>query len=599
MKAVTLNCETCGGPHSFNDCPATVGNNQNVHAAGAYQGNSYHPHGNRNLLSYRSDIYLGPLGSETLPGNTITNPKEELKRITTRCGTAYQAPTISTTSSLPPVVECETEATKDTVHPTNKGSTKNVQPPIVQTESPILNSEPVIAPIIEPVVSLKLPEKLGDPEKFLILCDFPGMRECLALAGLGASINLMPLSVWNKLSLPELTPTLMTLELVDRSTSRPIGVAKDVFVKVGTFHFPADFVVIDFDADPRVPLILERTFRKTERDFIDVFEVNRIDVIEMACEEYSQEVLDFFDVIATKTDKYSIDEPLEVELKDLPPHLEFAFLEGDDKLPVIIEKDLSVEEKTTLIPVLKSHKKTLNQWFNIREESILKSKMSSRMRMRKRCEDTNLCLNWEKSHFMVKEGIVLGHKIYKNGIEVDKAKVNVIAKLPYPTTVKGIRSFLGHARFYRRFIQDFSKIAGPMTRLLEKDTTLFFSKECVEAFKTLKRKLTEASILTALDWDFPFELMCDARDLAISVVLGQRQEKHFRPIHYARKTMTEAESNYTIMEKEMLAVVYAFEKFRSYLIMNKSIMYTNHSALKYLFAKKDSKARLLRWVLLL
>ncbi|GJS12382.1 reverse transcriptase domain-containing protein [Tanacetum coccineum] len=149
--------------------------------------------------------------------------------------------------------------------------------------------------------------------------------------------------------------------------------------------------------------------------------------------------------------------------------------------------------------------------------------------MLKRCEDTNLALNWEKSHFMVKEGIVLGHKISKKGIEVDKAKIDVIAKLPHPTTVKGIRSFLGHA----------------------------------------------------------------------GAVLGQRIEKHFRPIHYASKTMTEAESNYTTTEKEMLAVVYAFEKFRSYLIMNKSIVYTDHSALKYLFNKKDAKARLLRWVLLL
>ncbi|GJU26691.1 reverse transcriptase domain-containing protein [Tanacetum coccineum] len=220
-------------------------------------------------------------------------------------------------------------------------------------------------------------------------------------------------------------------------------------------------------------------------------------------------------------------------------------------------------------------------------------------KMLKRCEDTNLCLNWEKSHFMVKEGIVLGHKISKNGIEVDKAKVDVIAKLPHPTTVKGIRSFLGHAGFYRRFIQDFSKIARPMTRLLEKDTLFFFSKECIEAFQTLKKKLTEAPILIAPDWDLPFELMCDASDYAIGAVLGQRKTKHFQPIHYASKTMTEAESHYTTTEKEMLAVVYAFEKFRSYLILNKSIVYTDHSALKYLFAKKDSKARLLRWVLLL
>ncbi|GJX11160.1 reverse transcriptase domain-containing protein [Tanacetum coccineum] len=200
---------------------------------------------------------------------------------------------------------------------------------------------------------------------------------------------------------------------------------------------------------------------------------------------------------------------------------------------------------------------------------------------------------------MVKEGIVLGHKISKKGIEVDKAKIDVIAKLPHPTTVKGIRSFLGHAGFYRRFIKYFSKISRPMTHLLEKNTPFIFSEECIQAFQTLKKKLTEAPILIAPDWDQPFELMCDASDFAIGAVLGQRIEKHFRPIHYASKTMTEAESNYTTTEKEMLAVVYAFKKFRSYLIMNKSIVYTDHSALKYLFAKKDAKARLLRWVLLL
>ncbi|GJV98279.1 reverse transcriptase domain-containing protein [Tanacetum coccineum] len=182
-------------------------------------------------------------------------------------------------------------------------------------------------------------------------------------------------------------------------------------------------------------------------------------------------------------------------------------------------------------------------------------------KMLQRCEDTNLVLNWEKCHFMVKEGIVLGHKISKSGIEVDKAKVDVIAKLPHPTTVKGIRSFLGHAGFYRRFIQDFSKIAQPMTHLLEKETPFIFSKECIEAFETLKMKLTQASILVAPDWDLPFEIMCDASDFAVGAVLGQQ--------------------------------------FRPYLVLSKSIVYTDHSALKYLLAKQDAKPRLLRWILLL
>nr|GEY47143.1 reverse transcriptase domain-containing protein [Tanacetum cinerariifolium] len=333
------------------------------------------------------------LSLRTLPRNTITNPKEDLKGITTRSGTAYQGPTIPTTSSsLPKEVERETKVKRDTVPPTNNGSTKYIQHLVVQTETPILNSKPIVAPIIEPVV--------------------------------------------------------------------------------------APF---------------------------------------------------------TKTDKSSINETPEVELKDLPPHLEYAFLEGDDKLPVIIAKDLSDEEKTALIMVLTSHKQAI-AWklFDIQDQMLerlarneyycfldgflgyfqisidlkyqekttftcpygtyayrhmpfglcnapgtfqrcmmaifhdmiektmevfmddflvfrnsFSTCLSHLEKMLKRCEDTNLCLNWEKSRFMVKVGIVLCHKISKNVIEVDKAKVDVIDKLPHTTTVKGIRSFFGHAGFYR------------------------------------------------------------------------------------------------------------------------------------------------------
>ncbi|GKF54175.1 reverse transcriptase domain-containing protein, partial [Tanacetum coccineum] len=212
-------------------------------------------------------------------------------------------------SSPPKVVEHEPEVTKDTLSPTNNGSTKDVQPPVVQIQSQVPNSKPVVAPVSAPmpnpkpsipypsrhlsfkisladalilmtkfastlknlignkeklsemartplnehclaVILNKLPEKLGDPDKFLIPCDFPGMDECLAFADLGASINLMPLSMWKMLSLLELTPTCMTLELADRSITQPIGIAEDVDIKVGKFQFQADFVVVDFDADP-------------------------------------------------------------------------------------------------------------------------------------------------------------------------------------------------------------------------------------------------------------------------------------------------------------------------------------------------------------
>ncbi|GKC70213.1 reverse transcriptase domain-containing protein [Tanacetum coccineum] len=187
--------------------------------------------------------------------------------------------------------------------------------------------------------------------------------------------------------------------------------------------------------------------------------------------------------------------------------------------------------------------------------------LSNLEKMLKRCEDTNLVLNWEKCHFMCREGIVLGHKISKSGIEVDRAKVDVIAKLPHPTTVKGVRSFLGHAGFYRRFIQDFSKIARPMTHLLEKETPFVFSKECIDVFETFKKKFTKAPILVIPDCNLPFELICDASDFAIGAVLGQQKTKHFQPIHYASKTMTESQIHYTMTKKEMLAVVYDFKKF--------------------------------------
>ncbi|GJV26161.1 reverse transcriptase domain-containing protein [Tanacetum coccineum] len=174
--------------------------------------------------------------------------------------------------------------------------------------------------------------------------------------------------------------------------------------------------------------------------------------------------------------------------------------------------------------------------------------LSNLDKMLKRCEDTNLVLNWEKCHFMCREGIVLGHKISMSGIEVNRSKVDVIAKLPHPTTVKGVRSFLGHVSFYRRFIQDFSKIARPMTHLLEKETPFVFSKDCIDAFETLKKKLTKALILVVPDWNLPFKLMCDASDFAIGAVLGQRKRKHFQPIHYARPIGGHHGANLTAMK---------------------------------------------------
>nr|GEU72892.1 reverse transcriptase domain-containing protein [Tanacetum cinerariifolium] len=535
-------------------------------------------------------------------------------------------------------------------------------------------------------------------------CDHTNSNQsnvCAATADLGASINLMPLSIGKKLSLPELTPTRMTLELADRSITHPKGIAKDVFIKLGKFHFPTDFVVVVFEVDPRVPLILGRSFLRTGHALIDVYteeitirvnddsvtfnlnqttrysstyddlSINQIDVIDVSREEYAQEMFgfsyNFSGVNPTSTSKpiisdsspsltpfegsdfileeieaylkdesisseidhvdcdpegdiclfekllnYNlfqlppmdlkqrevvkakslIEEPPELELKNLPSHLEYAYLEGADKLPVIIAKDLKEEEKEALlkmdffgyfqIPInppdqenttftcpygtftyrripfgLCNAPGTFQRCMMVIFHDMIEKTMEVFMddflvfgdsfssclshldTMLQRCKDTNLVLNWKKCHFMVREGIVLSHKISKNRLEVNQAKVDVIAKLPHLTT---------------------------------KETP----------FETLKKKLNEAPILVVPNWNLPFELMCDASDFAIGSVLGQRKTKHFQPIHYASKTMTEAQIHYTTMEKEKLAVVYSFEKSLPYLVLSKSLMYTDHSALTYL-----------------
>ncbi|GJR60176.1 reverse transcriptase domain-containing protein [Tanacetum coccineum] len=682
--------------------------------------------------------------SGSLPSNTVTNPKEDLKGITTRSGIAYQGPTIPTSS--PRVAERRIEVTKDTIFPTNNGLTEDVQPPVVPVENQNPVSEPDVAPVSAPMPNLKpsipYPSRRNDEkrrenadeqkEKFYKI--FNDMRfeisfmdaltlmhkfalTLKALIGNKEKLSEMartPLNkhcsavILNKLpeklgdpdiflipcKFPDLSSTCMTLELSGPFHSqRPIGIAKDVNVKVGVFQFPADFVVVDFEPDPRVPLILRRCFLKTSHALIDVYEgeltlrvgneaitynldqtsrysvnyndmtANRIDVVELACEEYSQEVLGFSDVIASgnptpyydpivsnssptltpfgdsdfllleeadaflaladdptspevdesyydpegdilileallnsdpspppnqgnylpeikkelklceaKTAKSSIDEPSKKVKKLLDAGLIYPISDSPWVSPVhcvpkkggmtVVTNDENELVPTRLvtgwrvcIDYRKLNEATRKDHFPLPFMDQMLERLAGNeyycfldgfsgyfqipidpkdhgkgeKKNAKRCEDT-IALNWEKSHFMVKEGIVLGHKISKKGIEVDKAKIDVIAKLPHPTTVKGIRSFLGHAGFYRRFIKDFSKISRPMTHLLEKNTPFIFSEECIQAFQTLKKKLTEAPILIAPNWDQPFELMCDASDYAIGAVLGQRIEKHFRPI---------------------------------------------------------------------
>ena len=216
-----------------------------------------------------------------------------------------------------------------------------------------------------------------------------------------------------------------------------------------------------------------------------------------------------------------------------------------------------------------------------------------------RCVEKNLILNFEKCHFMVGSGIVLGHLVSKKGIEVDRAKIEVIASLPYPTNLKELRSFLGHCGFYRRFVKDFSKIASPLSKLLQKDMEFVFDDECKIAFNTLKSLLTSPPILAAPDWNYDFELSCDASHSAVGAMLGQKIDKLSKVISYASKTLDCAQLNYTTTEKEVFAIVFALDKFRPYLITSKVVIYTDHAAVKFLFKKQQSKPRLIRWMLLI
>ena len=203
-------------------------------------------------------------------------------------------------------------------------------------------------------------------------------------------------------------------------------------------------------------------------------------------------------------------------------------------------------------------------------------------------------LNWETCHFMVKEGIVLGHWISERGIEVDKSKIETIEKLLPLSSVKGIRSFLGHVGFYRRFIKDFSKIAKPLSNLFVQGASFEFDNQCLKAFLFLKHKLVSAPIVVAPDWNLPFELMCDASDYTIGVVLGQKRERTVKVIYYASWTLNDAQLNYATTKKGLLVIVFVFDKFRPYLIGNRVIVQTDHSAIEYLMTKKDAKPRLIR-----
>ncbi|KAH9801189.1 hypothetical protein KPL71_000934 [Citrus sinensis] len=565
----------------------------------------------------------------------------------------------------------------------------------------------------------KIPAKVKDLRSFTIQCSIGTRYAGRALCDLGANINLMALSVFKQLEVGECRPTTVTLQLANRSHVYPEGKIEDVLVKVDKFIFPVDFIVLDFEADKEVPIILGRPFLATGKTLIDVqkgeltmrvndqrgrFAAIQIDWMEekqsdrhtrrtigwtmadikgispsicmhkimledcssnsvehqrklnpIMKEVVKKEIIKWLDAgiiypisdsswvspvqcvpkkggitklnKATRKDHFPL--PFIDQILDrLAGKQYYCFLDGYsgyNQIAIALED----QEKTTftcpygtfafrrmpfgLCNAPATFQRCMMSIFSDMVEQTLEVFMDdfsvfgetyndglhNLEEVLKRCEMTNLVLNWEKCHFMVQEGIVLGHKVSTDGIEVDKAKIEVIVKLPPPTSVKGIRSFLGHAGFCRRFIKDFSKVAKPLCSLLEYDKPFYSGKECHQAFGALKKALITTPVIISPDWTLPFELMCDASDHSVGAVLGQKRDKVFHSIYYASKTLTYTQINYTTTEKELLAVVFAFDKFRAYLVGTRVTVYIDHAAIKYLISNKDAKPRLIRWILLL
>ncbi|XP_070045816.1 uncharacterized protein [Nicotiana tomentosiformis] len=426
-------------------------------------------------------------------------------------------------------------------------------------------------------IQSKLSPKLKDLGSFTIQFSIGKHAVGRDLCDLGASINLMPIYVFRQLRLGEPRPTTTILQLADLPLAHRERVIEDVLVQVGSLIFPTDFIILDYEPDQEVQFILGHPFLATSRVIIDVCEGkmimrvgDRVEgnyetlpvIISSRLTDVQEEKL----LRVFREHKRAIGWTI-VDIKGITPpfYMHKIFLE-DGQRP-------SIEQERRLNPIIKEVvKKEVIKWldagiiFPISDSnwrcmmsiftgmveifvevfmvnfSVFGSSYGDCLKnldkVLAHCEEINLVLNWKKCYFMVQEGIVLGHRVSKSGIEVDKVKVEAVAKLPPAISVKGVQSFLGHIGFYRRFIKDFSKI--PLCKFLEKDVTFKFDEACLKAFEELKEKLMAAPIVVAPDWSLPFELMCDASDHAIGAVLGHRKDNKFYSIYYASKTLDDA-----------------------------------------------------------
>nr|GEX54520.1 reverse transcriptase domain-containing protein [Tanacetum cinerariifolium] len=571
VKAFKEFCVTCGRTHAYYNCPNTDSNQPSVWIAmGTYNqvalqnraSNFMAPHGFSPVQNGQNSGFFHNQSSTlgTLPSNTIPNPKGEMKAITTRSGVAYEGPSIPTPKKTLPKPNIPYPSRLNDQKLREKATNQMekffqifqdfhfdisfmdallLMPKFASTIKSLLTNKDKLfelakIPLNENCSSMllkKLPEKLGDPGKFLILCDFLGMDVCHALADIGASINLMPLSIWKKLSLPELTPTRMILELADRSITHPKGVAEDVFVKVGKFHFPTDFVVVDFEADPRVPLILGRSFLRTGRALIDVYEeeitlwvnkevvtfnlnqttrysstyddlsVNQIDIIDVAREEYAQEILGFSSNSSGGNPTLTFEPILSDSSLSLTPFegsdfiLEEidAYLKNESVSPEIDHADCDPKGDICLIKKLLNNDPFQLPLMDLKQGEVVKAKSSIKEPLELKMP-FGLCNALGTFQRCMME---IFHDMIEKTMEVFMDDFLVFGD--------SFSSCLSHLD---------TMLQRPMTHFLKKDTMFVFSKDCIDAFETLKKKLTEAPILVVPDWNLPFELMCDASDFA-------------------------------------------------------------------------------------
>ncbi|XP_019230475.1 PREDICTED: uncharacterized protein LOC109211393 [Nicotiana attenuata] len=451
------------------------------------------------------------------------------------------------------------------------------------------------------ILQNKLPQKFGDPGSFTIPSTLGGVYFEKALCDSRASTNSMQFSIFRKLDLGEMKDTSFSLQFADQSTKKPKGIIENVLVRVDKFIFPVDFIVFEMKECPDEPIILGGPFLATSRAIIDVHQGQLILRVDEGRVIFDMQKILRFSGDETSSSCFSID-----VISYLADEFKNDQLISDSMERCLAKSGTTQEQEEKLIEVLKAHKGALG-WTVADIKGISPAICTHRILKEdsyKPIVQPQRRLNPTMQKVVEKEIVKLLAAGYNQIPIAPEDQDKTTFTCPHGTYAYrrmpfGLCNAPATFQWCIRFMKDFSKISKPLTNLLMKDVKFDFSSDCIKSFDTLKKKLSTAPVVVSSDWNLPFEVMCDASDIAVGAVLGQRKDKIFRPIYYASRTLNETRLNYATIEKELLAVVFAFDKFCSYLIGMKVTIFTDHAALKYLLVKKDARPRLLRWILLL